>query len=85
MSGIDSAVACGLKANGARLAVTVTKAEFDVIKAAIGYQTTDSGTGRVWMGIILLVFICKDNSLALISVPENNNVEFEKIRLLSNC
>ena len=50
MSGIDSAVACGLKANGARLLVTVTKAEFDAIKAAIGYQTTDSGTGRVWMG-----------------------------------
>ena len=57
MSGIDSAVACGLKADGARLAVTVTKTEFDAVKAAIGYQTTDSGTGRVWMGKRLFFFI----------------------------
>ena len=59
MSGIDSAVACGLKADGARLAVTVTKTEFDAVKAAIGYQTTDSGTGRVWMGKRL--FFCISN------------------------
>ena len=57
MSGIDSAVACGLKADGARLAVTVTKTEFDAVKAAIGYQTTDSGTGRIWMGKRLFFFV----------------------------
>ena len=59
MSGTDSAVACGLKADGARLAVTVTKTEFDAVKAAIGYQTTDSGSGRVWMG--KKIFICISN------------------------
>ena len=51
MNAVDAAVACGLKQNGARLAVTVTKTELDSVKAAIGYQTTDSGTGKIWMGL----------------------------------
>ena len=51
INAVDAAVACGLKENGARLAVTVTKTELDSVKAAIGYQTTDSGTGKIWMGL----------------------------------
>ena len=53
MSGIDAAVACGLKADGARLAVTFAKTEFDAVKSAIGYQTSDSGSGKIWMGEII--------------------------------
>ena len=53
MNGLDAAVACGLKADGARLAVTFAKTEFDAVKNAIGYQTSDSGSGKIWMGEII--------------------------------
>ena len=49
-NGIDAAVACGMMADGSRLAVTYTQVEFDLVKAAIGFETGASGTGRLWMG-----------------------------------
>ena len=50
VSGIDAAVACGLMADGARLAVTFSNSEFCAVKNAIGFQENEDGTGRLWMG-----------------------------------
>ena len=50
VSGIDAAVACGLMADGARLAVPVSNSEFCAVKNAIGFQENEDGTGRLWMG-----------------------------------
>ena len=53
VSGIDAAVACGLMADGARLAVTFSNSEFCAVKNAIGFQENEDGTGRLWMGNFL--------------------------------
>ena len=50
VSGIDAAVSCGLMADGARLAVTMTQAELNSVKTAINFQENEDGTGRLWLG-----------------------------------
>ena len=47
-------MACGLMADGARLAVTFSNSEFCAVKNAIGFQENEDGTGRLWMGNVLV-------------------------------
>ncbi len=50
ITGIKAAVSCGLSTDGARLAVTLSQTDFNLVKTAIGFQEGNSGTGRLWLG-----------------------------------